>query len=184
MRPVRFCTLFALLITLVVGLAAACSTGGDSSSDDSAAEAQTPSSSSVPTDDDADDDADADVVVLSTGTLTIADVTYELAVNCYAPGAGEVLAIGLGTDPDSGGLVEAYVQAFVGSPYVGVRVGDGPLIESTFEGPLDLYLQDDVIRASAIRFVRDLDLESGSGTSVGFGAVEILCEYYDEEIPA
>jgi hypothetical protein len=122
----------------------------------------------------------------STGIIKIGDTVYELTVTCYAAGAGEVLAIGVGTAPDTGEPVEAYVQAYLGSPYVGLRIGsgDGSLIESSFDGSLDLYLQDDRIRASAIRFVRGLDLETGTSEPAGFGQIEIECLHYESELPA
>lgn len=123
---------------------------------------------------------------LSEGTVRIGDDVYELSFTCYAAGAGEVLAIGVGTKPDSGEQVEAYIQAFLGSPYVGLRIGsgEGSLIESAFDRPLDLYLQDDQIRGSAIRFVRGLDLDSGSGEQVGIGQIEISCLHYEEDLPS
>ena len=76
-----------------------------------------------------------------------------------------------------------YLQAFLGDPYVGLRLADGTLIEPSLDSQLDLYLQDDVIRASAIRFVQDLDLETGSATEVGFGELEIHCYEYSNELP-
>ena len=122
---------------------------------------------------------------LSVGMIRISDTVYELTVTCYAAGAGEVLAIGVGTAPDTGEPVEAYVQAYLGSPYVGLRIGVGEdsLIESSFDGSLDLYLQDDRIRASAIRFVRGLDLVTGAAEPAGVGQIEIECLHYETELP-
>ena len=123
---------------------------------------------------------------LSEGMIRIRDTIYELTVTCYAAGAGEVLAIGVGTAPETGEPVEAWVQAYLGSPYVGLRIGsgEGSLIESSFDGSLDLYLHDDRIRASAIRFVRELDLETGLGEPAGVGQIEIDCVHYETELPA
>ena len=120
----------------------------------------------------------------SEGTVEIGDSHYQFTVTCYAPGAGEVVVIGAGDDPVSGNLVELYLQAFLGDPYVGLRLGDGTRIEPSLDSPLDLYLQDDVIRASAIRFVRDLDLETGEATEVGFGELEIHCNSYENNLPS
>ena len=118
----------------------------------------------------------------SEGTVEIGDTVYEFAVSCEELGAGEVIVVGAGEDPDSGGAVELYVQAFLGDPYIGLRLEDGTLFEpSLLEGSLDLYVQDDVIRASAIRFVKDLDLETGAATEVGFGELEIHCYEYSRE---
>ncbi len=119
----------------------------------------------------------------SEGTVEIGETHYEFAVTCHELGAGEVVVVGAGDDPASGGLVELYLQAFLGDPYIGVRLADGTLIEPPLDSPLDLYLQDDVIRASAIRFVQDLDLDTGSATEVGFGALEIHCYEYTNELP-
>jgi hypothetical protein len=122
----------------------------------------------------------------STGMIRVGDIVYDLVVRCYAAGAGEVLAIGVGTAPDTGEPVEAYVQAYLGSPYVGLRVGTGEdaLMESSLEGSLDLYLHDDRILASAIRFVRGLDLATGAGEPAGVGQIEIECRHYEDELPA
>ena len=120
----------------------------------------------------------------SEGTVEVGDTIYRLAVSCYAPGAGDLLVLGVGEDPDSDGFVEMYLQAFLGDPYIGLRLGDGTLLESSLDGPLDLYLQDDVIRASAIRFVEGLDLGTGEATEVGFGELEIFCSGYAKELPS
>ena len=120
----------------------------------------------------------------SEGTAEIGETHYEFAVTCHELGAGEVVVIGAGDDPASGGLVELYLQAFLADPYVGLRLADGTLIEPSLDSPLDLYVQDDVIRASAIRFVRDLNLETGEATEVGFGEFEIHCYSYEREPPS
>ena len=120
----------------------------------------------------------------SEGTAEVGDVQYEFAVTCHDRGAGDVVVLGAGDDPVSGGLVELYVEASFVDPYVGLRLADGTLIEPSLESPLDLYLQDDVIRASAIRFVRDLNLETGEATEVGFGEFEIHCYSYERELPS
>ena len=119
----------------------------------------------------------------SEGTVEIGETHYAFAVTCHELGAGEVVVVGAGDDPVSGGLVELYLQAFLGDPYIGVRLADGTLIEPSLDSSLDLYLQDDVLRASAIRFVQDLDLETGSATEVGFGELEIHCYEYTNELP-
>ena len=51
-------------------------------------------------------------------------------------------------------------------------------------------MQDDVIRASAVRFVRGQNLETddavevGFGEFVGFGELEIRCHSYEREQPS
>ena len=119
----------------------------------------------------------------SEGTVEIGDTRYRFTVGCQELGAGEVIVVGTGEDRGSGAAVELYLQAFLGDPYIGVRLADGTLFEPSLDSPLDLYVQEDVIRASAIRFVRDLDLETGTATEVGFGAVEIHCYEYTNELP-
>ena len=119
----------------------------------------------------------------SGGTVEVGEILYEFAVTCQERGAGEVVVIGAGDDPVSGDLVELYVQASLVDPYVGLRLPDGTWLEPSLDSPLDVYLQDDVIRASAIRFVQDLDLETGSATEVGFGELEIHCYEYTNELP-
>jgi len=119
----------------------------------------------------------------SEGTAKVGDVQYEFAVTCHDRGAGDVVVLGAGDDPVSGGPVELYLEASFVDPYIGLRLADGTLIEPSLESPLDLYLQDDVIRASAIRFVQDLNLETGEATEVGFGEFEIHCYSYEREPP-
>ena len=120
----------------------------------------------------------------SEGTAKVGDIQYEFIVTCHDRGAGDVVVLGAGDDPVSGGLVELYLEASLVDPYVGLRLADGTLIEPSLESPLDMYLQDDVIRASAIRFVRDLNLETGEATEVGFGEFEIHCYSYEREPPS
>ena len=120
----------------------------------------------------------------SEGTAEIGGSHYEFSVTCSDLGAGDVLVIGAGDDPATGGLVELYLEASLVEPYVGLRLADGTLIEPSLDSPLDLYVQDDVIRASAIRFVRDLNLETGEATEVGFGEFEIHCYNYERESPS
>ena len=119
----------------------------------------------------------------SEGTVDVGETRYDFAVTCHELGAGEVLVIGAGDDPVSGGLVELYLQAFLGDPYIGLKLADETLLEPSLDSPLDLYMQDDVIRASAIRFVRDLDLDTGAATEIGFGEFEIHCYEYSNELP-
>ncbi len=121
----------------------------------------------------------------SEGTVEIGETRYQFAVICQEEGAGEVVVIGAGDDPVSGGLVKLYVRAYLGDPYISLRLADGTRLEPSLDldDRLDLYLQDDVIRASAIRFVKDLDLDTGSATEVGFGELEIHCYEYTNELP-
>lgn len=123
----------------------------------------------------------------SVGTVEIGETVYRFTVTCQERGAGEVRVIGAGYDPDSDGLVELYVQASLSDPYIGLRLDDGTWIDPSLDSSLDLYVQDDVIRASAIRFVRDQQLDTGEATEaaeVGFGEFEIHCYSYESELPS
>lgn len=174
------------LVTLVSStlaalcLLAACSTGGRAEPE------AVPTATTDPTTTSTAATSTTEPPPRSTGMIRVGDTVYDLTVTCYAAGAGEVLAIGVGTAPGTGEVVEAYVQAYIGEPYVGLRVGTGEdaLIESTLEGSLDLYLQENRIRASAIRFVRGLDLATGAGEPAGVGQIEIECRHYEDESPA
>lgn len=119
----------------------------------------------------------------SEATVEVGDTVYRFAATCYAPGAGDLLVLGVAEDPESDRLVEMYLQAFIADPYIGLRLGDGSLIEAALDAPLDLYIQDDVIRASAVRFVRGLDLRTGDGEDDGFGELEVLCSGYSDDLP-
>lgn len=123
--------------------------------------------------------------VRSEGTVTVADQTYQFNVVCYAPGAGEVVILGTGFSPNAADSdpIQLYVRAFVGASYFGLRLSDGTLVESSLDGPLDLYLRDDTIRASALRLVTDLNLGTGESTPFGFGEMEIRCGSYSDETP-
>ena len=165
----------ALLALAAVTAGSACADTGDGPllTEEPASETTAPTTSVAPPE-----------APRSEGTAEIGEIHYQFTVTCHELGAGEVVVVGAGDDPVSGGLVELYLQAFLGDPYIGLRLADGTLIEPSLESPLDLYLQNDVIRASAIRFVQDLDLETGEATEVGFGEFEIHCNSYENELPA
>ena len=131
------------------------------------------------------DASDKDGVRLqpSEATVEVGDTVYRFSATCYAPGAGDLLVLGVAEDPESDRLVEMYLQAFIADPYIGLRLGDGRLIEAALDAPLDLYIHDDLIRASAVRFVRSLDLRTGDGEDVGFGSLEVYCSGYSDDLP-
>ena len=179
----------ALWVLAAVTAVSACADTGDGPllSEDSVASTADPTTTVAPAETSTSEPPPADTTSveapLSGGAVEIGDAHYQFAVTCEELGAGEVIVIGAGDDPVSGGLVELYLQAFLGDPYIGLRLADGTLIEPSLDSPLDLYMQDDVIRASAIRFVKDLDLETGTATEVGFGELEIHCYEYSNELP-
>ena len=121
----------------------------------------------------------------SVGIVEVDGAVYEIEADCYAPGAGELVAIGLAT-PSDGPRVEVYVQAFLGRPYVGITVIDGGtsrLYEPAVDRPLDITQLDDVLRVDDIALVTDLDLTAGEGVDAGLGSVVVECRGYAEELP-
>jgi hypothetical protein len=124
-----------------------------------------------------------DLVVPTNGWVQVGVETFDLVFTCYAAGAGDVVAVGVGADSESGERVEALVQGFLGQPYLGVTVGSSTRYEASLEDPLEVYVHDDTISAGAVRWERDLDLESGGGEVVGFGAVFVECSTYENRLP-
>ena len=121
----------------------------------------------------------------SVGIVEVAGTAYEIDAECYAPGAGELVAIGI-AQPVDGPRVEVYLQAFVGQPYVGITVIDDSattLYEPAVDRPLEVTVLDDVVRADDIALVTDLDLDTGEGVDAGTGTVVVECRSYAEELP-
>ncbi len=114
--------------------------------------------------------------IVTNGWVQVGELTFDLAFTCYAPGPGDVVAIGVGEHPESGQHVEALIQGFLGQPYVGVTVGGSVRYEATLDGPLEVFVHDGTISAGAIEWTRGLDLGSGGGERVGYGAVFVSCE--------
>lgn len=121
--------------------------------------------------------------VKTNGWVQVGDQTFDLFFTCYSPGAGDVAAIGVGEAASSGQHVEALIQGFLGQPYVGVTVGESILYESMLEGSLEVFVHDGTISAGAIEWTRGLDLESGRGERVGYGAVFVSCAEYIHDLP-
>ncbi len=116
-------------------------------------------------------------------TVRVGDTAYDFAATCYTSGADDLLVVGVAKDPESGRLIEMYLQAYVADPYIGLKLADGTLVEPALDSPLDIQLQDDVVRASAVRFVRILDLDTGESEEYGLGDVEAVCFDCSEELP-
>jgi hypothetical protein len=149
--------------------------------------------------DDGPDRAETPADVLERGgsiaRVTIGADVYDFEVTCFDAGAGSVLAIGTGTTIDPATQRErtsrVFVQAFLGDPYIGVTLelpGDGEVArEEVFEAAIDesfdLLLEDDVIRADDIEFVRNLDLTNGASEPAGTGSVNVTCNEFSQEIP-
>ena len=79
------------------------------------------------------------------GWIQVGGLTLDLAFTCFAPGAGDVVAVGVGEHPVSGLEVKALVQGFLGRPYVGVMVGGEVMFEAALDDPLDVYVHDNKI---------------------------------------
>jgi hypothetical protein len=121
--------------------------------------------------------------VATNGWIQIGDLTLDLDFSCYSPGAGDVAAIGVGRHPDSGQPVEALIQGFLGQPYVGLTIGGSVRYEASLDGPLEVFVHDGTISAGAIEWVRGLDLDSGVGERIGYGAVFVSCGEYVHDLP-
>ena len=117
------------------------------------------------------------------GWIQVGGLTLDLAFTCFAPGAGDVVAVGVGEHPVSGREVMALVQGFLGRPYVGVIVGGEVMFEAALDDPLEVYVHDNKITAGAVRWQEGLDLESGRGEPAGFGAVFVDCSGYESGLP-
>jgi len=117
------------------------------------------------------------------GWIQVGGLTLDLAFTCFAPGAGDVVAVGVGVHPVSGLDVKALVQGFLGRPYVGVIVGGEVMFEAALDDPLEVYVHDNKITAGAVRWQEGLDLESGRGEPAGFGAVFVDCSGYESGLP-
>ena len=121
--------------------------------------------------------------VSDNGWIQVGGLTLDLAFTCFAPGAGDVVAVGVGVHPVSGLDVKALVQGFLGRPYVGVMVGGEVMFEAALDDPLEVYVLDNKITAGAVRWQEGLDLESGQGEPAGFGAVFVDCPGYESGLP-
>ena len=125
---------------------------------------------------------DAAKVVDSKATLVVADVTYALHIACYSVG-DDVTAVGVGTDTATGKVVKALIQG-PASPYVGLMFGDDEYIyEADANVELTIQRDGDRLIADGISFVRDIDLDSADGPSVGIGSVLVECTSMLEGTP-
>jgi hypothetical protein len=136
----------------------------------------------------------------SVAQVTIDGVAYDFVVDCYDAGAGSVVVVGAGEEPDAavaedvegdGERSETHilVQAYLGDSYLGVTVepdheGEPEVVyEASLDDELDLVLESDVIEADAITFVRNLDLATGDGATVGGGSLRVTCGGYEAGTP-
>lgn len=118
----------------------------------------------------------------SSGNVTIDDVQYDFAFECFAAGAGDVLALGVGQDPQTREGTQAIVQMFFGQPFVSVLFEEGRVVELAIDAPAELFLQDGVLSGSALRFVDAADA-AGLGQPLGLGTVTVECESFAPGLP-
>jgi hypothetical protein len=110
----------------------------------------------------------------SKATFVIADVTYALDVACYSNG-DELTAVGAGIDAATGSPVKGMIRGPAGA-YVGLMFGDDEYIyEADATIPLTIQRDGDRLSGDGISFVRDIDLGSAGGSSVGVGSVSVEC---------
>ncbi len=117
------------------------------------------------------------------GWVQVGDQSFDMEFTCYSPGPGDVAAIGVGRHPDSGQPVEALIQGFLGQPYVGLTIGGSVRYEASLDAPLQVFVHDGTISAGAIEWMRGLDLDSGVGERIGYGAVFVSCGEYVHDLP-
>ncbi len=123
-----------------------------------------------------------DEELTSTGSITIGQVEYEFAFECFAAGAGDVLALGIGEDPETRALTQATVQMFLGQPYVSILIDGGRTLELAIDAPAELFLQSGSISGSALRFVEAGD-GAGVGEEIGLGSVLVECSSFLPGLP-
>jgi hypothetical protein len=119
----------------------------------------------------------------SSGHVTIGAVQYDFAFECWAAGAGDILALGVGDEPGTNEPTQAIVQAFFGQMYVSVLIGDDRVLELAIDEPADLFVQSDTIRGSALRFVEAVG-SAGVGESMGLGTVTVECNGFAPGLPS
>ena len=117
----------------------------------------------------------------STATLVVGDVTYALKVACYTLG-DDLTAVGIGNDVATGKAVKGLIRGPDGA-YVGLMFGDDEYIyEADAKVPLTIQRDGDRLVGEEIAFVRDIDLGSADGATVGIGSVVVECSSTSEGI--
>ncbi len=171
-------------LLVIAGLAAACSSSQDQASPSTSSTIAPTNTSTTTTTTESPPPTEPrtiteiefvpDPELSSPGAITIGSETIEFVFECHTEGAGDVLAIGVGTRDGKATRQQAIVQAFVGAPYVGVLDG-GDLFELAIDRPAELFVQDSAISGSALRFVKVSDGSPGRGEAAGLGSVSIDC---------
>lgn len=133
-------------------------------------------------------------VPVSVGLIRIGPSAYDLTFTCFETAASgdsseDILAVGVGRDVNNK-RVQAFVQASVSEPYIGVSVGEageaGEAVrfEPRLGAPLEFTFDHNVVRFAEVDFVTDLDIETGQFTPAGTGSVVIECRSYATGTPA
>lgn len=118
----------------------------------------------------------------SAGEVEIDGEVFSFSFECWAAGAGDVLALGVGQRETTGEQTQAIVQAFLGDPYVAVLIGADEVLELAVDQRAELFIQEDTIRGSALRFVEAVT--AGVGPSRGLGSVHVQCDGFAPGLPA
>lgn len=162
------------VVCVSIGLVAGCSTQ-DVTSDTDAAEAEQETSAI----------SSETTIPYSVGIVRIGPSAYDLVFTCVDGGAGEILAVGVGRDVNNK-PVQAFVQAFLAEPYIGLEVGEQVekvRFEPRLGVPLGFTFNHDIVRFDNVDFVTDLNIDTGEFTPAGIGSVVVECRSYETEIP-
>lgn len=117
----------------------------------------------------------------SAGEVEIDGEVFSFSFECWAAGAGDVLALGVGERESTGEQTQAIVQAFLGDPYVAVLIGADDVLELAVDQRAELFIQEDSIRGSALRFVEAVT--AGVGPARGLGSVQVQCDGFAPGLP-
>tara|TARA_B100000686_G_C16779604_1_gene970924 strand:+ start:1940 stop:2458 length:519 start_codon:yes stop_codon:yes gene_type:complete len=126
----------------------------------------------------------SDVTIqMTNGWVQVSETIFDLMFSCYLTGVGDVVAIGVGQHPDSGSPVEVLIQGLLGRPYVGVTIDKEITFEAALDELLEIYLHDNRITSGAIRWQKNLNLDSGEFDEAGYGSVFVECLDYLPGLP-
>lgn len=116
------------------------------------------------------------------GTIEIEGTSYPFMATCYLPGDGNIEVTGAGHDPATGAPVDLLLRNIPAQPYFGMRIA-GRMIEASLDSELTFTVDEGRLAATEVEFVRDLDLLSGEGESLGSGRIDVQCDSYVEGSP-
>ena len=116
------------------------------------------------------------------GWIQIGNQKFDMEFACYENKLGETTAIGNGENLKTRESAEALVQVFTGKPYVGLLKNGSTMFEASLNEPLDLSIHGFEINAGAIRWQKNLDLETTYGEFAGFGSLFIDCKQFESDL--